>query len=156
MTGDQGLTDVVPFVCLLFLAWLAIAGQARSASTLSSHAGCVSDGCPRQSSRARALGRLRPERASGHLASPRGDPRERMARRGLTLGRALALSLGGLALAVALLLGLLLGAGATRSCASSNACGHGEPRRRGPGQPGRSPGRIGTPETSSGRREAAP
>jgi putative oxidoreductase len=26
MTGDQGLTDVVPFVYLLFLAWLAISG----------------------------------------------------------------------------------------------------------------------------------
>jgi hypothetical protein len=26
MTGDQGLTDVVPFVYLLFLIWLAIAG----------------------------------------------------------------------------------------------------------------------------------
>lgn len=26
MSGDQGLTDVVPFVYLLFLAWLAIAG----------------------------------------------------------------------------------------------------------------------------------
>ncbi|HXK08261.1 MAG TPA: DoxX family protein [Vicinamibacteria bacterium] len=26
MTGEQGLTDVVPFVYLLFLAWLAIAG----------------------------------------------------------------------------------------------------------------------------------
>jgi hypothetical protein len=26
MSGDQGLTDVVPFVFLLFLAWLAISG----------------------------------------------------------------------------------------------------------------------------------
>jgi putative oxidoreductase len=26
MSGDQGLTDIVPFVYLLFLAWLAIAG----------------------------------------------------------------------------------------------------------------------------------
>jgi hypothetical protein len=26
MSGDQGLTDIVPFVYLLFLAWLATAG----------------------------------------------------------------------------------------------------------------------------------
>ena len=29
MTGDQGLTDVVPFVYLLFLVWLVIAGPGR-------------------------------------------------------------------------------------------------------------------------------
>jgi hypothetical protein len=40
MSGDQGLTDVVPFVYLLLLAWLAITGPgARSAWMPSSPVG---------------------------------------------------------------------------------------------------------------------